>query len=97
MKSMCLELSPLKSRFVSLPEPSLHLLPSPSPVHFWGKHICWDDEVDEVIDLENREIVFAEWWENSLERVYYRLATKKGRDLWMYRTASGDFLQGEFL
>jgi hypothetical protein len=79
-----------------LAERPLRLLPTPSQVHFWGKHLCWDDNVDEVESLENREIVFSEWWENSLERVYYRLTTKKGRQLWLYRTAAGDFLQGEF-
>lgn len=79
-----------------LPERPLRLLPTPSLVHFWGKHLCWDDEVDEVESLENREVVFSEWWENSLERVYYRLVTRKGRHLWLYRTAAGDFLQGEF-
>jgi len=75
---------------------SLRLLPTPSPIHFWGKHICWDDNVDEVENLDNREIVFSEWWESSLDRVYYRLTTRKGRELWLYRTAGGDFLQGEF-
>lgn len=79
-----------------LAERSLRIRPTPSPVHFWGKHLCWEDSVDEVENLENREIVFSEWWENSLERVYYRLITKKGRHLWLYRTASGDFLHGEF-
>lgn len=79
-----------------LAERPLRLLPTPSQVHFWGKHICWDDNVDEVECLDNREIVFSEWWENSLERVYYRLTTRKGRQLWLYRTAGGDFLQGEF-
>lgn len=80
-----------------LAERPLRLLPTPSPVHFWGPHISWDDNVDEVECLENREVVFSEWWENStVERVYYRLTTKKGRQLWLYRTASGDFLHGEF-
>lgn len=83
----------LKDRVAERP---LRLRPKPTPVHFWGKHLCWDDEVDEVESLENREVVFSEWWEHSLERVYYRLTTKKGRQLWIYRTASGDFLHGEF-
>lgn len=80
----------------SLAERPLRIFSTPIPVHFWGKHLCWEDEVDEVECLENRELVFSEWWENSLERVYYRLTTKKGRQLWLYRTASGDFLHGEF-
>jgi len=84
---------PLVDRLAERP---LRLRTTPSPVHFWGKHLCWDDCVDEVESLENREVVFSEWWENSLERVYYRLTTKKGRHLWLYRTASGDFLHGEF-
>lgn len=75
----------------------LRLLPEPTPIHFWGKYLCWDDNVDEAESLENRELVFSEWWENSLERVYYPLMTKKGRLLWLYRTAEGDFLHGEFV
>jgi hypothetical protein len=68
----------------------------PSTIHFWAHYITWDGIVDEVVSLENRETVFGEWWENSLERVYYRLETKAGRELWLFRTAEGDFVHGEF-
>jgi len=84
---------PLGDRLAERP---LRLFPTPVPVHFWGKHLSWEGGAEDVESLENREVVFSEWWENALERVYYRLTTKTGRQLWLYRTASGDFLHGEF-
>jgi hypothetical protein len=67
----------------------------PSAIHFWGPYVTWDGLVDEAINIENREAVFSDWWEHAMERVYYRLQTKAGRELWLFRTAEGDFVQGE--
>lgn len=72
----------------------LRVLDTPSPIHFWGHHVTWDGVVDEILCLDNRIEVFTEWWENVMDRVYYRLETKGGRQLWLYRTAEGDYLQG---
>ncbi len=79
-----------------LPERPLRLFHYAKPVQYLGRKILSQDFNEEVDYWSDKEVVFSDWWNNSLERIYYRVLTKTGRHLWMYRTARGDFLHGEF-
>jgi hypothetical protein len=79
-----------------LPERPLRVFHYAKPVQYMGRKIFSQDFSEEVDYWSDKEVVFSDWWNNSLERVYYRVFTKTGRHLWLYRTARGDFLHGEF-
>ena len=79
-----------------LPERPLRVFNYAKPVQYLGRKILSQDFNEEVLEWSDKEVVFSEWWDSPLERVYYRVLTKTGRELWMYRTSRGDFLHGEF-
>ncbi len=79
-----------------LPERPLRVFHYAKPVQYMGRKLLSQDFNEEVEEWSDKEVVFSEWWNSPLERVYYRVLTKTGRELWMYRTSRGDFLHGEF-
>ncbi len=79
-----------------LPERPLRVFHYAKPVQYLGRKLLSQDFNEEVAEWSDKEVVFSEWWDSPIERVYYRVLTKTGRDLWMYRTSRGDFLHGEF-
>ncbi len=79
-----------------LPERPLRVFNYAKPVQYLGRKLLSQDFNEEVAEWSDKEVIFSEWWNSPLERVYYRVLTKTGRELWMYRTSRGDFLHGEF-
>lgn len=81
---------------ITVPSRPLRLFSTAQRVRFFGARLV-SDEIDEEIDgAFDKEVVFSDWWASPLERVYFRLVTKSGKNLWLYRTREGDFLHGVF-
>jgi hypothetical protein len=79
-----------------IPERSFRLFSQPLEVEYSHNHLLVDHHKEEIQDISHSEVIFSDWWENPLERIYYRLTTKSGRKLWLFKSAKGHFLHGVF-
>lgn len=90
------ELKPSTPVLDSLPERPLRLLPQPIPVRFLDNKVLYSKFCEEVETRTNKEVVLADWWDSPLERVYYKLSTTAGKELWIFKNNKGHFLHGMF-
>jgi len=83
-----------------MPERPLRLLPKPIPLRLIQSPrfvVSGPDFSEEVLTVANKEVLFADWWESPLERIYFHLITKNTRrHLWVFRSQEGHFLHGVF-
>jgi len=79
-----------------LPERPLRLFDKPISVRFFENKLLTNSFTEEVDTLVDKEIVLADWWQSPLERIYYRLKTKSGKQLWVYKNQEGYFVHGVF-
>lgn len=79
-----------------IPERPFRLFSQPLEVEYSHNHLLVDHHKEEIQDISHSEVIFSDWWENPLERIYYRLTTKSGRKLWLFKSAKGHFLHGVF-
>jgi hypothetical protein len=79
-----------------LPQRPLRLLEKPLPIRFIGNRIVMENEVEEIFHINNKEIIMADWWESPLERIYFKLSTKSGKEFWIYKSSHGHYLHGVF-
>ena len=78
-----------------VPERPLRIF-DPRPVHFVKNKIFGSGINDEIHLIDNKEVILSDWWESPLERIYFRVLTRNGKDLWVFKTKEGYFLQGIF-
>jgi protein ImuB len=78
------------------PTRPLRTFPQPEKVDLQGNALRWDHETFEIEEVSHREVVLSEWWNDFVERVYFRAKTKSGADLWLFRTTEGVFIHGYF-
>jgi hypothetical protein len=79
-----------------LPERPLRLFEKPKSIRFIGDRVIFPDSTEEILSVRNKEVLLADWWESPLERIYYKLLTKSGKEFWIYKTSQGHFLHGVF-
>lgn len=78
------------------PTRPLRTLSSPERVDLQGDALHWAHETFEISEVSHREVVLSEWWNDFIERVYFRAKTKSGEDLWLFRSTDGVFIHGYF-
>ncbi|MDH3427938.1 MAG: hypothetical protein OEM23_05830 [Gemmatimonadota bacterium] len=76
----------------------LHLLPEPLPLQVWMEEsrpaeIWGDAGHHELIAAEGPERLSGDWWKDPYHREYFRVCTRDGSLLWLFREyrPSGDF------
>lgn len=79
-----------------VPARPLRLLPKPLPVRMNDSRILLPDGAEEIVAYDHIETIFSDWWENPVEKLYFRLHTRSGRSLWVFKTVDGCFLHGVF-
>jgi protein ImuB len=77
-----------------LPERPLRLLPKPTPLAKNGNSLVGRDREWEISDWEGPERISGEWWGEEFRRDYFRVGTKNGEQLWIFRIpeAAGDYV-----
>jgi protein ImuB len=72
----------------SLPIPSrpLRLLKSPKKITISGKNIYADRKKWEIEEMEGPERLSGEWWFESFDRDYFKVTSRSGEALWIYKT-----------
>ncbi|MBI1822884.1 MAG: hypothetical protein HY200_01900 [Nitrospirae bacterium] len=82
-----------------LPFPSrpLRLFKSPLAITFSGKNLYAGQKRWEIEAIEGPERLSGEWWLESFERDYFKVTSRSGEALWIYKTAGSQYyLHGIF-
>lgn len=79
-----------------VPARPLRLLPKPVPVRISETRLFLPSGTEEIVAFDNIETIFSDWWENPVEKLYFRLHTRSGQSLWIFKTTEGCFLHGMF-
>jgi protein ImuB len=85
------------------PTRPLRTFPHPQKVDLQGNILRWppapgqkNADFFEIEEVSHREVILSEWWNDFIERVYFRAKTKSGEDLWLFRSTEGVFIHGYF-
>jgi hypothetical protein len=54
------------------------------------------DWLSQVEVLDAPEVLSGQWWDQGFERVYFRVRTGRGEEVWVYRTKGDLFIHGLF-
>jgi protein ImuB len=87
---------------IPLPDRPLRLLTKPEPLQKKENTLIAADSKDwEILDWEGPERLSGEWWGEEFKRDYFRVGTKSGEQLWVFRipgsaAASEIYLHGYF-
>ncbi len=81
-----------------LPERPSRIFSSPKPVDIISNRIVFNEISWRILAWEGPEVLAGEWWEESFERIYFKVSTDTGEQLWIYRNPTNEkvYLHGFF-
>ncbi|MFI5304088.1 MAG: hypothetical protein ACHQYP_04760 [Nitrospiria bacterium] len=72
--------------FLPIPARPLRLLKSPKVITISGKNIHAGRKRWEIEEIEGPERLSGEWWFESFDRDYFKVTSRSGEILWIYKT-----------